>query len=373
MLRTMASRSVLMLMVLLGGCATQAGTQAPAQTSTNAGAQASAEPRPVPSRDLLGDGTFGELVKGLALEETHDATPRRCLLAHTSTGYRMEAGLAIAVHPIPAPPEDLDIALEESGTARMLSRWGRHGLRPSMLTLAALTDAPPTRSAWALVITDRGLYLRAADEAAATNANAPFDDAKLGERLHAAFAEGAEVTLFVSAERDVALQRIEQILRTLAAEHAGPIALAVALAPETALPAPRSASAAARRCPDGLPASSDVEGDLPVAALTEALVPLRARAASCLEHADARGAAGGRLLLGLRVSSDGNVDQACMIADETEDNALAACVLAAAHDLRFPVPYPRGIVDVELPLLLRPNSPPAQAAVCEPTQAASAP
>ncbi len=307
----------------------------------------------------------------MSLEELGAATTRRCLLARTTEGYRIEADLAIAVHPIPAPPEDLDATLTEATSARLLSRWGRHGVQPSVLTLAGLTDTPPTREAFALIITDRGLYLRASEPT--QTSLAAIDDASLSDQLHALLPQDSDTTLFVSAEAHISVHRVEEVLKRLSGVHRGPIALAVALSPETALPAPRSSSAAARRCPDGLPDSDDVQGDLSVAALTEAFVPLRARAATCLQYADARGAAGSRMLLALRVRADGGVDQACMIADEAADDALAACVLAAAHDLRFPSPDPAGSVDVELPLVLRPNSPPAQVPVCEPTQSPNSP
>ncbi len=323
--------------------------------------------QPGPSRELAGHAIFDDLVAGIAADELREVAPQHCLIAKEGTGFRVAADLAVAVHPIPTPPDDVDGAFEGGLGPRVLSRWGSHGAGTGSITLSALSETPPPRRVWVLMLTDRGFYLRpAADVQTVQRGAAP--DTQIAEQLRVAGADEPDVTLFLSAERTVRVARILQVLEVLAAQHRGAVALAVPLAHDTALPAPREASAVALRCPDGLPESQEIEGDLPVPALSEAMAPLRARATLCLESADARGAAGGRLTLGLRIGADGALAHACMIADETEDNSLAACVLAAARDLRFPAPSPAGTVDVELPLLLRPNSAPAQAPVCGATQ-----
>jgi len=362
----MRSTLSIWLAVALSGCAAAQPTPHSAPPSDTQAAKRA------PSRDLGKDASFADLVAAIAAEESALLTPRRCLLARSDTGFRLEAELAAAIHPISPPIEDLDPILLRSREAQVLSRWGRHGVSLSTLKLAGLTDAPPTRGAEVLILTDQGAYLRTTGEAPLTPGSAR-PDAQITTLLGASAATFANLTLFVTAESNVSVARLSAVLDELFLRYPGPVVLALALAPDTVLPAPRATTAAARRCPDGLSDSQGLEGDLAVSALTDGLSPLRPRAASCLEHADAGGAAGGRLLLGLRIRPDGSVEQACMIADETQDDALAACVLAAAHDLHFAAPSPPGFVDVELPLLLRANSAPAQPAVCERTQAPSAP
>jgi len=326
--------------------------------------------QPAPSRALHGHAIFDDLVAGIAADELREITPEHCLIAKEGTGFRVAADLAVAVHPIPTPPDDVDGAFESGHNPRVLSRWGQHGAGTGAITLVALTETPPPRHAWVLMLTDRGFYLRPTDDVQTVHISAEPDTA-LAEHLREAGADATDVTLFVSAEKEVPVARIVGVLEMLST-HPGAVALAVPLAHDTALPAPPTKSAVALRCPDGLPENQELEGDMAVPALTEALAPLRTRATVCLESADTRGAAGGRLTLGLRIGADGVLKHACMIADETADDSLAACVLAAARDLRFPVPNPAGTVDVELPLLLRPNSAPAQAPVCGATQPAQA-
>jgi hypothetical protein len=82
-------------------------------------------------------------------------------------------------------------------------------------------------------------------------------------------------------------------------------------------------------------------------------VALREHAADCLSEAEARGAAGGRLELALRIGASGQVEAACVTSDETGDAHLRACLLGQARKLTFPAPSPHGSVDVQLPLGLR--------------------
>lgn len=349
--------------IVLAGCA---GAQAPAPVQSAAPAAS----RP-PSRDFAEAATFGDLVAAASAEETVSTTTKRCLLSRHATGFRLEGELAVAIHPISPALEDFEPILQESKAAQLLSRWGRYGTEQGALKLAALSDTPPTQAAHVLLLTDQGAYLR--DTHSELAAAGPVTDTQIPMLLQTAAKDPARLTLFVTAESHTSIARLYRVLEQLGTSYQGPVALALVLAPDTILPAPRATTAAARRCPDGLGESDNLEGDLSVSALTAALTPLKARAASCLEHADARGAAGGRLMLALRIRPDGSVDQACMIADETGDDALAACVLAAASDLSFEAPSPAGFVDVELPLLLRPNSAPAQAPVCAVTEPSQVP
>jgi len=131
---------------------------------------------------------------------------------------------------------------------------------------------------------------------------------------------------------------------------------------------PAAPEASVRRCPDGLSETDQPEGDLALDALLGAVTPLKQQAPDCLTRGGARGAAGGKLTIALRIDAQGKVNESCVRADELGDPAIAACVLELTHGLAFPAPQPAGVVDAELPLVLRPHSAPAQAPVCANTE-----
>ncbi len=349
--------SALLALFLVGCAATQATPPSPTTPATSVAPAAPA------SRDLGAEANYGELLRGLEVEELDDKPVRGCLLARKDAGYRLEAELAVAVHPVGEAPVDLDTRLEGAPFVPILSRWGRHGLSDGPLALSGLTSAPPTPLAASLWLTDQGVFLRPTEPREGVPLT-PLSDERSLDALRAAGLVEPRTTLFVTAERDVAISRLVALLERLAAAGGGPVVLGVALAAEAALPPPRGTTAAALRCPDGLPESDAIEGDLDVAAIVAGLAPLKERALSCLGQGDARGAAGGKLSLALRIGADGNTSEACMVSDETHDAAVAACVLALAKELRFEKPSPTGVVDVELPLMLRPNSNAAQPPVC---------
>jgi hypothetical protein len=118
------------------------------------------------------------------------------------------------------------------------------------------------------------------------------------------------------------------------------------------------------RCPDGLPATDAPEGNLPLPTLTAGIAPLKEQAPDCLGRGDARGAAGGQLAIALRVDARGKVEQACLARDELGDAAVAACVIDLARRLSFAPPSPSGVLDLELPLLLRPSVRAGQRPIC---------
>jgi hypothetical protein len=70
--------------------------------------------------------------------------------------------------------------------------------------------------------------------------------------------------------------------------------------------------------------------------------------------------------VGLRIDAAGKVVVACVARDELQDDAVAGCVTELAHRLTFPPPSPSGVVDVELPVALRPGPRVLQPALCAP-------
>jgi hypothetical protein len=308
--------------------------------------------RPEPAQRAA--GTYAELVRSAAAREGESSTS--CLLERSAEGLRILGFSSAALRPLPAPEPDLDAALAKSITVNVLTPFGRYGDATGALTLAAFTYAPPTREAFALILTDQGIALRG------TNANVALRDRlTLADAVQAAGAL-MPATVFVSAEGPVPAGALADLLRALQDQRI-PVALAVNLAPLTRLPEPPSA-AVADTCPNGLPDTSEAEGALDVSVLGPALSELRTHAADCLSSADPRGAAGGHLSLLLRVSRTGVLANACIDKDDIGDARLRACILERARKLRFPEPQPSGSVDLALPLALVPAHAPMPPLLC---------
>lgn len=329
---------------MLGVCAcaqhSAAPTKQPAQPAGAGPAAARAAPR-----ELEDTASFADLVRLAAQLDGQPAQGAACLLERDARVLKLAGEVTSALRPLPQPSDDLEPALERNVTVNLLSLFGRHGDVPGALTFAAFSAAPPTREAAALIATDHGYYVRG------TSAGAPtLNRQPLAAALSAVSAQRG-ATLFVAAEAHVPLADLMQVLAALG-EHAQPAVLAVNLAPNTALPEPRAVHGDAL-CPEGLGDTDAPQGELSVAALQGGLAALREHAADCLSEADARGAAGGRLELALRIGPAGQVEAACVTSDETADAHLRACLLGQARKLTFPAPSPRGSVDVQLPLGLR--------------------
>jgi biopolymer transport protein ExbD len=315
---------------------------------------------------LAQDARFNDIVATVSALEPSQQPGQRCLLGtRNKKGFHLGAEFASALYPLPKPPEDLDAALKRAPVVRVLSRWGQYGQGNVALALAAITEAPPTRGAFSVVLTDQGAYVRASDPQQPI-LGAAIEDEQLVKALARADAFHDHNALFVSAEANVAVARLLKVLSALSRESIGPVALAVALPPGTPIPAPAAERASPALCPNGLPELEGESGELELEAIQTALIPFRERAATCLEQADARGAAGGRLRLAIRVEASGRVGRSCIEANETEDDALSACVIAATQQLTFPAPQPAGRVDLSLPIVLLQSSNPAQAPVCSP-------
>ncbi|MET0283403.1 MAG: hypothetical protein ABW352_02995 [Polyangiales bacterium] len=318
-----------------------------------------APPPPVPAQPL-GDrfpaqATFLDLVRA-ASELLDKERPASCLLAREPAGFQLRAELAASIRPLPAPADDLDLLLKQSDRAELLGAWGRHGDGSAKLALVGFTLASPAREGVAIVATDRGLSVRGAS----TTGLLPRDELDVGQAV-AAIAQLPDALVFVAAEARYPLAKLADLLGALRERE---VTLATHLSQDTTL-RPR-APVRVTRCPEGLPATTEPEGSLPSPVLLEGVAPLREAGADCLLSGDARGAAGGRLTVGLRIDAQGKVAVACVVRDELHDDAVAGCVTELAHRLAFPPPAPPGVVDVELPVALRPGPRVVQPALCAP-------
>ncbi|HEX6239579.1 MAG TPA: hypothetical protein VFZ61_01750 [Polyangiales bacterium] len=289
--------------------------------------------------------TYVELVRQVAAREGA-ASPQAaaCVLEQVGDLLRYGAGGLAAVRPLPLPSADLDAQLARSVSVNVLTGFGRYGNAPGSLSLAAYTTVAPTREALALIVTDSGIALRGVE------ASVPLQNQLSRNAAVEAAVSLQPAAVFVAAEAGVSTPLVSELLSALLGRHV-PVALAVDLPPEAALP---SASPSFASCPNGLDAGDEPEGNLTLAQIRPSIAELGARASECLAKGDARGAAGGRVRVVMRVGPAGNVTQACISADDTRDPKLLACITAQARGLRFPAPTPSGNVDLELPLALAP-------------------
>lgn len=360
--RTFGARLPLLALVLLacGAPPTPAPRQAPSSEAPPSEARPPDDPR------ALGPAPrFADLVAAArTLDDRRDQESNAgCLLRR---GWRLEADLAVAVRPLPPAPDDLDDTLaRHPGPVNILSRWGAYGSgAPSAPSFSAVTTTLPPRREPALVwaLTDEGVYVRSSRE--------PMSAAPIALDALSLPEPDAVGALFITAEAGTSLERLAQLLARAPDALAGRVGLAVALAPETRLPEIAGASAPvdprAHLCPGGLPALADDAplGDLRPDAIVQRLDPLRQAASACVSASEGPGAAGGRVVLGIRIGPGGVVTDACAVEDATADPALRGCLVRAARSVAFPAPSPDGSVDVQLPLLLAPLALQHQAPLC---------
>ncbi len=361
-----AALLVVLLVVLLGACGpTSAPPPPPGEPATSG--EEDAPPSSDP-RALGPDARFADLLAAArTLDDRRDSeSPEGCLLRR---GFRLEADLAVAVRPLPSAPDDLDDELaRHPGPVNALSRWGAYGSgEPSAPSFAAVTTTLPPRREPAVVwaITDEGVYVRSSRRPAASPDPIPVD--ALSASVASAGVEDIGV-LFVTAESGTSLARLAEVLALVPPALSGRVGLAVALAPGTRLPAPPDAApevdAAAGLCPDGLPETDAPLGELRPETIVQSLGPLRQAAEICVSGTTGPGAAGGRVVLALRIGADGTIDEACAVEDAPGDPALRACLLRATRSVGFPAPSPAGVVDVQLPLVLAPLPAQRQAPLC---------
>lgn len=317
-------------------------------------------------RALGADATYRDLLRAArTLDDRRDQdSDAGCLVRR---GWRLEADLAVAVRPLPSAPDDLDARLaEELGPVTVLSRWGAYGDAgeegaPRLAFSTVTTTLPPrVEPAVVWVVTDTGVYVRST---ASSRPAGPTGVEALEASLNGAGA------LFVSAEAGVPLSRLAEVLSSVPESFAGRMGLVVPLSAGTRLPAPPEVQEgdAAAICPDGLPALPEDAplGSMRPERILQSLGPLRQGAEICVGATDGPGAAGGRVVMALRIAADGRVAETCIMEDATDDPTLRACLLRAARTIAFPPPESPGTVDVALPLALSPLPSQRQRPVCE--------
>lgn len=316
-------------------------------------------------RDLDREATFADLVTAARRQDDRrdqDAAAA-CLVRASASGYRLEADLAVAVRPLPAPPAELDARMEaERGPIRVLTRFGTYGAEHAQSGLVAInTTLPPSRGvALAFVLTDRGLYARRSDAPGGER------DASRPEWILARVPWTEIDLLAITAEAAVPIASLVELLAAIPTSMAGRVTLAVVLEEGTRLPEPAAIDPGegAELCPQGLPelAESDPLGDLPADRIRDALGPLRTGAELCVGTSTGPGASGGRVSMAVRIGPEGRVSDACVIEDTSGDPQLRACLARAARELSFDPPG--GYLDFTLPLALEPGRAQRQAPLC---------
>jgi len=314
------------------------------------------------ARGLALGATWGQLVQSARQldDESRAESDVGCVLRGTGP-YRFTADVAVAIRPLPEAPEDLDVRLVESTSARLFTRWGQINPGGDLAVVAFTgTPAPQGTTGAAIFVTDQGIYVRPAGHGP-TEGPLPFDEGAGAARATVA---GSPMTL-IAAESSAALSAVRDLLEALPLEASPRIALGVTLAPDVRLPDPTTREDDGRGlCPDGLPRLAGDAGELAAQAIVGALGPLRDGATRCMASATGPGAAGSRIGLAMRIGPDGRLSEACMTADSASDPALRDCLLEAARATTFPTPDPAGAVDVLLPMELVPDASLAQALIC---------
>jgi hypothetical protein len=350
-------------------------TSQSAKPATEKAPKAPAEEMPADSRVLAAYATFGDVVTAANNLDQRllSHSDKKCLLrrpALLQEPWNLDADLAVAVRPLPSTPDDLDKRLEgHPGKVHVMTLWGRVGDDTNAIVLVAFTTTSPQSArlpAVALFLTDRGITVRQSDEASEPNA-APLQLADVGPFL-ANLASKKEFALYVTANANISLRALYDLLSVLPYPQRE-VALTVALAPETRLPKPfiPSAKEADIWCPQGLPEPPEEapQGDIPQIEIMTAMGSMRDKARQCLSVAEGSGAAGGRVVIAMRVDENGNVSKQCLVEDAIQDLALGKCLLSTVGELRFPPPSPKGFVDIHLPLKLSPEGISGQSPICK--------
>lgn len=272
---------------------------------------------------------------------------------------------------LPAPW--LDDAMSSTDRLRVVTPWGLVGeaAQTSAPALVAVSDVPPT----AMIAPAGALLLETATRAALYFTDAPPQVIASPDGLGAALSQPRPAlgSFWVAAVAGTPARVVAEHMRQV--PTGVPVGFAIALPRGTRLPestqaettgeAARAAAGDAH-CPRGLPApdAGDSEGSLPKTALQAGVAPLEQSATGCLRQAVGRAAAGGRLVLALRIGARGQVRHSCLVDDPIGDATLAACVTEHARLLRFAPPDPAGFVDVQLPIALRPQTAPPPRPYC---------
>lgn len=337
------------------------GTREVAQETTPSPSPQSTQHEATPARvvtsprDLAANATFADLVAAARRQDDlrdQDSTAG-CLL-RVGASYRLEADLAAAVRPLPEAPTSLDT---HADAVAVLTRYGTIGPADASLGFVAFTTTQPVDHAEAAVLIVQGheLFVARTSERRAqpieASAIAALDD---GHTL-----------LFVTATARTSVGDLSSVLRAIPASMAGRVGLAVALPSGTRLAAVGTATEAPpSEAICTLSTTEEPPGDLSVDAIRAGVQPLIARAETCVGTSEGRGALGGRVVLSMRIGAHGEVSEACISEDPTDDGVLRACLVRAARALSFAAPT-NGTVDVDLPLVLASGVAHRQRALCD--------
>ena len=317
--------------------------------------QAETQPAPAASpRDLAANATFADLVAAARRQDDlrdQDSTAG-CLL-RVGASYRLEADFAAAVRPLPEAQVSLDTRLD---SVAVLTRYGTIGNVDASLGLVAFTTTQPADHAEAAVL----IVQRTEVFVARTSGGR----ARAIEASAIAALDDGHTLLFVTATAGTSVGDLSSVLRAIPASMAGRVGLAVALPQGTRLAAPPTTAAPESTAICTLSETEEALGELSVEAIRSGIQPLVARAEACVGASEGRGALGGRVVLSMRIGTSGEVREACISEDATDDGVLRACLIRAARALAFAAPT-EGSVDVALPLMLAPGQAHQQRAICE--------
>ncbi len=309
-------------------------------------------------RSLREDATFADLVElARSLDQTTDEnTGNGCLIQGLQRGAgRFEGEVAVGLRPLPDAPSHLHTRLSSRAPVQLLSRWGIRG--SGELVLAAFTASPPLGDVpeAAVLLTRDQAYVRYVEAEVEAEHAGPFPHAEAAAHL------GDRRRVFLTAEAEVPLAVVRQVLEEI--DPRTQVVFAVPLIQNTRIP-PSPTDLEQEMCSDELPPPGR-QGDLSRTQIIESLAPLQEGLKPCLTAGRAESAQGGRMRVLIRVGTEGAVESACVVNDETRDAEVRACVLREIRGLQFPQPRPRGTVDLRLPINLIPEALPIQRSLCD--------
>ena len=355
--------------VLTAACGAGGRSAASEETTAAKSTETALPPGTDPDRVLGPSATFGDLVRTARMlaERGQGDSSAACMLRAAGGGYLLGADLMPALAGASETSSELDTPLQQGARAAALTAFGVHGVANADNAVEAWTAVAPEHLSlpFALIaLTDEGVYVRREPPMPPiASASAPLALEAVAQALAAPTAADAPRTCYVTAEPEVALQQLAQLLSSLPASCQA--VLSSLLPAGTKLPASPTA-VDPPRCPEGLPElpAIAVEGELPVAALREGLSAIAPGARRCLGHAAAVAASGISVGLALRIDPRGQVERVCVLRSSVSSVPFESCVLEAARGAHFQPPSPAGYVDVHAPLALVAERWPVQKAFC---------
>jgi hypothetical protein len=301
-------RLILLLAWILASCV---GARPGGQTTENApGAGDSWND----TRTLAADATFKDLVASMRHVDGLRRRKKGCLLSQRPQGFRFQAPVLSMVEPIPDAPKELDKHLKATERLRVITEDGFLG-PPTTVAFATLTSSEIVASyGIVVVLTNEGVYVRSSDFDREPGASAlPAKDEELPALLSTA---AGMSTLYVSAEADVPLQRLYNVLSIL--DKYGPVVfvLAVRSAPEDL------ASSVDATCPV-VALSSEQQRATPQ--ITQRASKIQADLVLCSNKVQAE-RPNGRVLVAVQYRPDGSIQAGCVKEDQTGSETLRACL-----------------------------------------------